>query len=455
MALRGLSRIRERVMRHMGLFDNPGMSSIDKFLRREGKYPLSHAGDKTRIHIAYSGEGWGLHSVLMNELLNDHELQEAVEYHKADGRRTLTQALNEAIVERGRRGYKEEWSSLTQKQVDEVVNAASDLPNFANNTNAEKSLGIIKRQLRDWDVHKRGLYNIIDLGSAGGNTSAAILEGLDGEERKKVRFVAIDTMQKGLDAYQERFEKEGIRDDHLFTVNCEFHKISENKELEYLRFDHVVSGAALHHDPNPVQVFKGIFNKMAPGAFFNTWDWCHPAWRAENLILAPKSAVVSPDGRYYHLGRKTVEAGERHAFVSRERILGVSGSAPTEEEAVKQILVYWPGLLRIPRVKPELVKDIDQALRDGSFNFHEYVKKWEDEQPQHPKTGEKEEGYNWYLEAHPSPETRSQDLVNAGFRKIDVRLILQPEKKGTLQPSALLTHFLFQKPVRLQDMVKK
>ena len=448
--MRGLSFIRERVFQHMGLSEKAGNSEIDSFLRRSGPYPTGHAGDKTRIHVAYSGEGWGLNSVLTTDLLRDPALQQAVEMRGRHGPSELRNALKDAIIERGRRGYKEEWASLTQAQVDEVVNAASDLPNYANDINARKSLQTIKRDLRDWNVFKDGFYTIADLGSAGGNTSFSILKGLTREERSKVRFVALDTMQKGLDKYRERFEEAGLSPQQVLTVNADFHDISKAKGLKDVVFHHVVSGAALHHDPNPAEYFKMVYGKMAPGAYLNTWDWCHPAWRAENLVVAPKNAVVSPDGRAYHLGRKTVEAGEKHAFISQDRILGVSGNAPSEVQAVREILAYWPGLLRIPNVKETFIKDLDKALREGTpFNYHAYVHKWVGETPRNPKTGEVEEGSNWYLEAHPHPETRIQDLTAAGFRKIDARLILPKglkTKSKSLSPNSLLTHFLFQKP---------
>jgi len=383
-------------------------------------------------------------------LLQDSELQAAVEMHGRRGLAEFKKVLNDAIIERGRRGYAEEWASLTQAQVDEVVSAASDLPNYANQINARKSLEIVKRALREWNVFENGFYTIADLGSAGGNTSFAILQGLSKEERSKVRFVALDTMSKGLDRYRERFEQEGLSSQQVLTVNADFHEISKEKELKDVVFHHVVSGAALHHDPNPVQYFKMVYKKMAPGAFLNTWDWCHPAWRAENLVVAPKDAIVSPDGRAYHLRNKTVEAPENHAFISQGRILGVSGNAPSEVQAVREILAYWPGLLRIPNVKETFVRDLDRALREGEpFNYHDYVHKWVGETPRSPKTGEVQEGYNWYLEAHPHPETRIQDLTTAGFRKIDARLILPKglkTKSKSLSPNSLLTHFLFQKP---------
>jgi len=435
----------------MGLSKEAGAKpDIDAFLRRRGTYPLSHAGDKTRIHVAYSGEGWGLNSALTSMLLQDKELQETVETNRGRGMNAFKTALRDAVIERGRRGYAEEWKSLTQEQVDEVVNAAAALPNFANETNAAKSVEIIRRELNDWSVAKDGFYNIADLGSAAGNTSIEILRLLSPDEKAKVRFVALDTMKKGLIRYRERFEEEGLEENQVMTVTANFHKMSDSKQLKDVVFHHVVSGAALHHDPNPVEVFKMIFKKMAPGAYLNTWDWCHPAWRAENLVVAPKNAVVSPDGRAYHLGRKTVEAGEKHAFISQDRILGVSGNAPSEVQAVREILAYWPGLLRIPNVKETFIKDLDKALREGTpFNYHAYVHKWVGETPRNPKTGEVEEGSNWYLEAHPHPKTRIQDLTAAGFRKIDARLILPKGlkiKSKSLSPNSLLTHFLFQKP---------
>ncbi|OIO27661.1 hypothetical protein COX86_00330 [Candidatus Micrarchaeota archaeon CG_4_10_14_0_2_um_filter_60_11] len=448
---RGLEFIQKRVFEHMGAGEGKGLQSANEFLRPAGAYPLTNVGDKARLHVAYSMEGWGLQSVLTTLLLQDRELQRAIEFNGARGRDAFEKAFKKAVIARGRAGYPEEWSRLTQTQVDEVVNAAGALPDYANSLNAKKSLAIIKRELADWNVLDKGFYTIADFGSAAGNTSMPVLKGLTPKERKKVRFVAVDTMARGLERYRSRFEEAGLSEKQIITVNADFSSVGKAKELEGVLFNHVVSGAALHHDPNPVEIFGEIYKKMAPGAFISTWDWCHPAWRAENLVVAPAKSAVSADGRFYTLGRKTVEAQRGHAFISPGKTLGVFGRAPSEVEAAKEIFAFWPGLLRIPEVKPNLIKELDASLRSGrSFNFNEYAKGWVGRVPTHPKTGAVEPSPNWWLEAHPSPETRANDFIKAGFGKVDVRLILPSKIKvqgNELPPSSLLTHFMFRKPL--------
>ena len=142
-------------------------------------------------------------------------------------------------------------------------------------------------------------------------------------------------------------------------------------------------------------------------------------------------------GRFYERGTRTKHAENKTAFVSRNRIAGVSGTAPKEIQTVRDMLSTWISLLHFPKQrKTEFLQWFDRkAARGEPIQFGEYLKRLEGKSLERgmPKSEIR------YWEGHRPPELYHDAMKRVG-------LIGEKTRPFTIYPTA--NRLLYQMKIR-------
>ena len=414
--------IRSRVNRAMGLVRDRTLAqasdreihSLMQPYRRE-RYPVRMAGEASRVPMEYSLRGWRHSEQLLNHLLTDENLARAVR-QSPQGERVLRSAIEEALQQRALKGYEEEWSHLSPEAINALVKRAkhdkdkqAPTPVQANEYNARMAVRDIKKGISSM---KRGrLYTIMDLGTGGGGTVLPIVEKLSQDERSKLKLLLVDVMGAGLKEVVPALEKLGVQKDQIIAVRGNMSRIGSNRTLQQFEgeVDFATSGAALHHTSTINPTFSGVHKLLKKGGTFCFWDWGHAAWRAPNLVAAPKGARVVEHGMVYENGRRTVDAEKGTAFISHEPMKFVTrGKSPTEIQTAREMLSTWISLLNYPEAeKHAFLQHFDAAVKSRApINFGEYLKRLVEK----PLEKGKKPAEIYFWEGHRPPELYSTAL---------------------------------------------
>jgi SAM-dependent methyltransferase len=345
------------------------------------RYPSKMSSDASRVPIEFGSKQWG-HTAFMQRVLTSPEIAREIARDPVK-RMEFEKALFDALQERALKAYSEEWSALSPKAISALIGrakktASKPTPAIANEHNARMVAQEAMLRLR------RGKsVTIVDLGCGGGGTIMPIIASIPKELRSKVRVVLVDVMASGLKSTKQKLQRRGLGGrEQVITIKANLAKLLESRRLSQLfgTADIVTSGAALHHVAAIEPTFRGVERLLKKGGAFIFWDWGHAAWKAPRLVVAPEGAKVDKYGRYYEKGPRAKDAGKGTAFVSRERVAGVShGKAPTEYQAVREMLSTWVSLLNYPTVrKAEFLEWFDRmAARGEPIEFSQYLRRLE------------------------------------------------------------------------------
>ena len=381
-------KIRGQVFRAMGVADKNALAKssrkdiqrhFEPYAKRE--YPSRMSSDKSRVPMEFGARQWG-HMEFMERALKTPELARQIAKDPL-ARREFERAMFDALQERALKAYAEEWRALSPRAIETLIGRAKasgpkPTPTLANEHNARMVASDVMQRLR-----KQKTVTIVDLGCGGGGTIMPIINSIPKEHRHRVNVILVDVMGKGLKSTKQKLMRRGlIGKGQVVAVPANISKLMESDKIAsyFGSADIVTSGAALHHVAAIEPTFNGVKRLLKKGGSFIFWDWGHTAWRAPNLVIAPQGARVDKYGQYYSQGRRTVEAPKQTAFISREKISGVTqGRAPREIETVRSMLSTWVSLLHFPaQRKAEFLDWFDKKVRVGApINFGEYLKKLE------------------------------------------------------------------------------
>jgi len=345
------------------------------------RYPTSRTSDASRVPIEFGARQWG-HIDFMRRALKSPALAREIARDPI-ARMEFERALFDAVQERALKAYAEEWSALSPKAISTLIGrtkavGAKPTPTIANERNAAMVAREAIQKLR-----KGQEVTIVDLGTGGGGTIVPAIDAIPRELRHKLRVVLIDVMHRGLASTKKKLVGRGLGGkEQIITIRENISKLTASNKLAQLfgTADIVTSGAALHHVAAIEPTFEGVKRLLKKGGAFIFWDWGHAAWKAPRLVVAPEGAIVDKYGRAYEKGARTRHAGTGTAFVSRNRVAGVTqGKAPTELQAVREMLSTWVSLLHFPaKRRAEFLQWFDERVAKGApINFSEFLRRLE------------------------------------------------------------------------------
>jgi len=411
-------------------------------------YPVSQAGDLTRVPREYV-ENWINVRKLAAQIAKLAPVATALEKVPREQRETvLHTALFEALNKRGSQAFFEEWQNPeAKKEIARIIGVSAGKPKEANDQNAPYAV----EQLRT-SIARRGNATLVDLGPGSGATIAPILDFLKPEERRKVTVVLVDAMKEAIDEKAmrnaiksgkviadlpsaEKVAKEyGVKD--VVSIQSAFDDLEQHPDFGSLEgtADIVVSGAAIHHNQSVDGTFRAAAKLLRRGGKLAIWDWGHAAWKAQNLLVAPADAQISPSGKTYVDPRtkEIVTAPKDHAFVAQTP---KRSGTPAELAGVKEILTTWTGgtdekggLLKYgPEHSQKLMTYMRQRIAAGKpVNFLEFLNENLVGQKRLNRPGAQDEETPTpylFLEGHRPPELYEQSIKRAGLTHEETRYV--------------------------------
>lgn len=389
------------------------------------------AGDKSKIAIDFQTKGWNNVDNLFEIARLDPEISKLVSRQPSLAA-NVKQELRRALIERAPKAYAEEWSALKPEEIDRLVarSAAGSPPSQANEFNARYALPEIQRGISRLKPGRR--FTIVDLGTGGGGTILPVVEKLSPAQRSRVHLVLVDTMPAGVQKAIVELQRLGVSEKQVTPVVANFFEMSKSKALQnfFGRANLVTAGASLHHTASMNPIFRTVYRLLGKGGTFSFWDWGHQAWRAQNLVVAPKGAVVNRTGSLMRLGKRVERAPREHAFVSQNPVIkpgraarlarGYAARPHLEVDSVRNMLSTWVSLLRYDAVaKQEFVEYFNrQALKGEPINLMDWMSKNLEGRPLAlTASGAREEQANIQVwEGHRPPEFYTRALRQVGFK---------------------------------------
>jgi len=410
--------------------------------KRKNWVPLRPSEKKAVFGAIVKGRGKGSRSV--NSLLNPAETRPYPSFmlgsrskvpresyygwkHVPQIRQALSSALpgrhipgsiiKEALYKRSAAEYEKEWTTAPeerwkkaqrikaypqqgvqttkQRMVQWDANIQKN-KNFANSKNAALISPELKRK-----ISASGNATVVDLGSGAGKTILPIVNRLNSWQRKRVSLVLVDVSAKDLQTARQALVEMGIPAKNIKLLKLNFGDMGRSQAIRNLagKADIVTSGAALHHLSKSETIFREVNKLLKKDGSFKFWDWCHPAWRAGNLKVAPKGTRVSINGRAYSYNGKIVRAERGTAFISQEIPKGRgSYKAPSELAQTREMLSTWVSLLNFPQAeRKKFEKWFDSRVKAGKpISFESYLIKLEKAAPSKPAQIEVMEGHKLY-----------------------------------------------------------
>jgi len=228
-----------------------------------------------------------------------------------------------------------------------------------------------------------------------------IVERLNSGQRRKLSIVLVDVSAKDLKTAKEALVAMGVQAKNIKTLKVNFGELGKSRAIRNLagKADLVTAGASLHHLSKSETIFTEVNHLLKADGSFKFWDWCHPAWRAGTLQVAPKGAKVSINGRAYSHRGKIVRAGRGTAFISQGIPKGRgSYKAPSELAQTREMLYTWISLLNFPQSERTRFKQwFDRKVKAGKpINFEECLQGLEEKAPSKPAQIEVMEGHKLY-----------------------------------------------------------
>ncbi len=412
-------------------------------------YPVKQAGDLTRIPDVYI-HNWINVKKLANTLRTTPPVLKALEQVALEHRETvLNTALFEALNKRGSQAFFEEWQNPEAKrEITRILGAYGGKPSEANQMNAVD----VFFELRD-RIAQNGHAIIADLGPGSGATIKPILEPLTAEERKKVTVVLVDAMKEAVDekAMQAAIKSGKVASDipsaekvvkdfgvkEIIPLHTAFDDMGKHPDFKALegKVDVIVSGAAIHHNQSVDATFAAVAKMLKPRGLLSIWDWGHAAWKAQNLVVAPYNAIITPSGKSYRIrgSKEIIKAPENHAFISQTapqiawHQAEKHGERPSELSGAIDILTTWTGgtgekggLLKYgPEYSRKLHDYVNDKIRTGKpINFIEFLQEHLAGKKRQYTAGTREEETPtpyFFLEGHRPPELYEKSMRNAGL----------------------------------------
>ena len=388
-------------------------------------YPTHMLGNKSKVPRE-SYQGWGHIPTVRRAIGNPH-----IPGH----------VIKEALYKRSAKAYEAEWAAAEKKaKASSKVKAkastkqkmdqwANDITRNITNANARNGQIVANEVKRRISANSKvgKLTTLIDLGSGAGLTLFPAIKNLSLAQRKKIRVVGVDVGSKGFPEIRKGLIALGVPKENIVLVNASFGNLLKNSTLRKMvgEADVVTSGAALHHLSKSETVFAEVQKLLKKGGSFKFWDWSHPAWRAPNLVIAPKGAQVSVNGRAYKINGKIVRGKAGMAFISQRP--GGRKNLRTELAQTREMLSTWVSLLNFSEAEKKTFKRwFDQKVELGQpINFESYLKRLQGKRPS--KKAEIE-----IMEAHKTWQNYARALRGTGFEF--GRPIFSPD-------SGLLVHY--------------
>jgi SAM-dependent methyltransferase len=109
----------------------------------------------------------------------------------------------------------------------------------------------------------------------------------------------VDVSAKDMETAKQVLVGMGVQAKNVKALKVNFGELAKSRVIRNLagKADLVTAGASLHHLSKSETIFREVNNLLKANGSFKFWDWCHPAWRAGILRVAPKGARVSINGR--------------------------------------------------------------------------------------------------------------------------------------------------------------
>jgi len=427
-------RVIDAVVHGRGL----GGRTVQKHLEatRTQAYPSYMLGNKAKVPRE-SYQGWGHVPTIRKAIGNPH---------------IPGKVIREALYERSAKAYEAEWNAAAKKGKKAAAKAgtkekmdqwAKDITRNINNANARNGQFVANEVKRRIGANSKAgrLTTLIDLGSGAGLTLLPAITKLSPAQRKKVRVVGVDVGSKGFSniLYGDSVKKTpgllelGVPKENIHLINASFGNLLKDPVLKKMvgEADVVTSGAALHHLSRSETVFSEVQKLLKKGGSFKFWDWSHPAWRAPNLVVAPRGATVSVNGRAYKHKGKFVRAKAGIGFISQRP--GGRKNLRSELGQTREMLSTWVSLLNFSvKEKQTFRRWFDRRVKAGKpINFESYLKRLQRERPS--KKAEIE-----VMEAHKTWQNYTRAFKGAG---------LTPGKPVFSPDSGLLVHYNVKKAV--------
>ncbi|MBT4871000.1 MAG: class I SAM-dependent methyltransferase [Candidatus Diapherotrites archaeon] len=373
---------------------------------RTQAYPTHMLGNKSKVPRE-SYQGWGHIPTVRKAIGNPH----------IPGR-----VIKEALYERSAKAYEAEWNAAARKgklkasakagTKQKMDQWAKDITRNITNANARNGQFVaneVKRRIGANDKAGR-LTTLVDLGSGAGKTIFPTVEKLSPSQRKKVRVTCVDVSSKDFPTIKKGLLALGVPKENILLIKASFGSLLKNPKLRSLagEADVVTSGAALHHMSRSETVFSEVQKLLKKGGSFKFWDWSHPTWRAPNLVIAPKGAEVSINGRAYKHNGKIVRGKSGMAFISQRP--GKRRNLRSELAQTREMLSTWVSLLNFSAKEKQAFRQwFDRRVESGKpINFESYLKRLQGKRPS--KKAEIE-----VMEAHKTWQNYSRALKGSGM----------------------------------------
>jgi SAM-dependent methyltransferase len=370
-------------------------------------YPSFMLGSRSKVPRE-SYYGWRLVPQIREALAN-----------ALPGRHIPGSLIKEALYKRSAMEYEREWTTSPKERWKKaprvktdsrrgqttrqrIAQWAADIQKnikSANSKNAELISPELRRKLDA--AKKTGKVTVVDLGSGAGGTILPIIGRLNSAQRKKVSIALVDVSAKDMQTAKEALVSMGVQAKNIKTLKVNFGELGKSRAIRNLagKADLVTAGASLHHLSRSETIFREVNHLLKADGSFKFWDWCHPAWRAGTIQVAPKGARVSINGRAYSYRGKVVKAERGLAFISQEIPKGRgSYKAPSELAQAREMLSTWVSLLNFPQAeRRNFERWFDRQVEAGKpISFEAYLQRLEKKLPSKPAQIEVMEGHKLY-----------------------------------------------------------
>jgi len=391
-------RVFEAIVNGKGRGSKKVQTAVNPF--GKSPYPTKNIGSPAKVPAEARPRGWGLYS----------KVRQSMGVKSIPGK-----FIEGALDARAKIEYEKEWSTSTKKKMGAEAKKATQVTTLSRMaqwaTDIQKNIGnanerngrIVSTDLIQ-RLNKQGNATIVDLGTGAGKTITPILKRLSSQQKQIVKVVLVDVSIKDLKTAKQMLIQLGVPEKNISICAADFNNLNKNKLVQSLagKADLITSGAALHHISRSQKIFSQAEKLLKKGGAFKFWDWSHPAWRAERLLIAPKGAKVSTNGLAYVVNGKLMKAERGTAFISQE--LGKYKNQRSELAQTKEMLSTWISLLNFSqeeRVKYE--QHFDNLIASGKpIHFSEYLKQLEGVKPSSnakPQVMEAHKTYQNYLRA--------------------------------------------------------
>jgi SAM-dependent methyltransferase len=396
------SALRKRVFDAVVNGKGRGGRKVQQAVNPYGKspYPTRNIGSPVKVPAEVRAHGWGLYS----------KVRGAIGVKSIPG-----EFIEQALDARSKIEYEKEWSTTTKKKMSAEAKKAAQVTTqlrmaewkediTRNITNANAKNGKIVANDVISRLRKQKEVILADLGTGAGMTIAPVIRNLSREQRQRVKIFLVDVSEKDLKNAKQMLAGMNVPEKNITICATDFNNMLHNKAIQSIagKADVITSGAALHHISRSQKIFSQVEKLLKKGGSFKFWDWSHPAWRAETLLVAPKGAKVSANGLACVIEGRLIRASRGAAFISQEA--GKYPNQRSELAQTKEMLSTWISLLNFSQEeRTKYEQYFDSLITEGKpIRFADYLKRLESVAPSSvakPQVMEAHKTYQNYMRA--------------------------------------------------------